>query len=608
MGPVLRPMASRKSSAIDQSIRAGLGTRGVKRDKRYKSNVCVTEVTFLLRVTDSVTFALLYSSENLSKTMLPAVDSFGKSVLPVKGAKGFCPGCGGKMVAKCGSIVRHHWAHAKGKDCDTWSDSVSPWHLAWQDCFPRECQEVWMGDNNEHRADVRGEHQILEVQKSSISADEIAEREVFYGNMSWVLCGEDFEHRFKLHAMPGSKGLLFEFRWYRWKKSWVGSKKTIYIHFRKGIGRLLEFNDDGTGVIEFVGIDHMRREFDSRFNPSPIQQSGKGFEPLWEGFVERCVEVKQEITKKNSGRDDDEDFFERYYSFLGYCMEICPIIFRSVGCRTSDIIKDLLKFELLAPPLRRIRWYEKQSLPDIFFKFFPDSLEVFAKEHSVLNDQVLVTISRMRDFLHAVLEVEGILGESLVDIKDRIDEQERQRKELRMICSHAKMQPVILSKFIDYSLALLAPEIESYALCARFDKDFPRADRLFDLGVPQREEVKAFLAFIPEKLKSEILERVKFRSEKHLQDQMLEQEKQDAARVRSEEAAKRSLMERLGWPLDEHAGHLARAFNGEDMGSASLAMYVAMFPGSRWADEVSDEQLRVAKGRLKGFNPVGVWR
>jgi len=608
MGPVLRPMASRKSSVIDQSIRTELGTRGGKRNKRYKSNVCVTEVTFLLQVTDSVTFLLLYSFKNRNKTMLPAVDSFGKSILPTKGVKGFCPGCGGKMVARCGSIVRHYWAHAKGKDCDTWSDSVGPWHLAWQDCFPRECQEVWMGDNNEHRADVKGEHQILEVQKSPISATEIAERESFYGNMSWMLYGEDFEDRFKLYAIPESRELLFEFRWLRWKKSWVGAKKTVYIHFRKGIGKLLEFNDDGTGVVQFVDIEHMRRAFDSRFDPSPVQQAGKGFEPLWEGFLERCVEVKQEITKKNSEREDDADFFEKYYSFLEYCREICPIILRSKDWRDNEIIKDLREFELLNPPFCRIRWYEKQLLPDIFLKFFPDSLEILAKEHSFLHGRILVNISRMRDFLHAVLEAEGKLGESLVDIKDRIDEQERQRKELRMICSHAKMQPVILSKFIDYSLALLAPEIESYALLARFDKDFPRADRLFGLGVPQREEVKAFLVFVPEKLRSEILERVKFRSEMHLQDQKVEQEKQEAARARSEEVAKRSLTERRGWPLDEHAGHLARAFDGEDMGSTSIAMHVAMFPGSRWANEVSDEQLRVAKERLKDFNPVEVWK
>ena len=567
----------------------------------------MTEVTFLLQVTDSVTFALLYSLENRNKTMSTAVDSFGNNVSPAKDVDGFCPECGGEMIAKCGPTNRHHWAH-KVRDCDSWSDSVSPWHLAWQDCFPKECQEVWMGDNNEHRADLKGEYQILEVQKSPISATEIAERESFYGNMSWMLCGEDFENRFKLNELPENRELTFGFAWHHWRKCWVGAKKTIYIHFRKGIGKLLEFNDDGTGVIEFVDIEHMRRAFDSRFDPSPVQQAGKGFEPLWEGFVERCVEVKQEITKKNSGREYDEDFFERYYSFLEYCMEICPIIFRSVGCRTGDVIKDLLEFELLAPPLRRIRWYEKQSLPEIFLKFFPDSLEVFAKEHSVLNEQILVTISGMRDFLHAILEVEGILGESLVDIKDRIDEQERQRKGLRMICSHAKMQPVILSKFIDYSLALLAPEIESYSLLARFDKDFPRADRLFDLGVPQREELKAFLVLIPEKLKSEIIERVKFRSEKYIQDQKIEQERQEAARARSEEAAKRSLEERLRLPLDEHAGHLARAFDGEDMGSTSIAMHVAMFPGSRWANEVSDEQLRVAKERLEGFNPVGVWK
>lgn len=166
------------------------------------------------------------------------------------------------------------------------------------------------------------------------------------------------------------------------------------------------------------------------------------------------------------------------------------------------------------------------------------------------------------------------------------------RKQLRMICSYVKMQPVILSKFIDYFLALLAPEIESYALLARFDKDFPATDRLSGLLVPRREEVKAFLVLVPEKLKSEIIERVKFRSEKHIQDQTLKQERQEAAKCLK--------AERLEWPLRQHAGHFARAFGGEDTGRTSLATHVAIFPGSMWADEVSDEQLRVAKEKLAG--------
>ena len=611
MGPVLRPMASRKSSVMDQSIRTELGTRGGKRDKRYKSNVCVTEVTFLLQVTGSVTFLLLYSSGSRNKTMLPAIDSFGKSILPTKGVKGFCPGCGGKMVARCGSIVRHHWAHAKGKDCDTWSDSVGPWHLAWQDCFPRECQEVWMGDNNEHRADVKGEHQILEVQKSPISAREIAERESFYGNMSWMLYGEDFEDRFSLHELPINRALIFRFKWHHWRKCWVGAKKTIYIHFRKGIGKLLEFSDDGTGVIEFVDIEHMRRAFDSRFDPSPVQQAGKGFEPLWEGFLERCVGYRQEITEKKLEREEDLKFYQTMGdAILGLKSAVFDVLCDDGWLDNQDLKK---LFDYVLPcvdvDLRHLKYHNSKALGEIFLQDTPDTLEREIEAHFMAHNDFVLNVSQWRGFVDLYLEFESNLGKSIWDIESEIIEKEKERKAARMLYFRAKTQPIVLGEFIDHFLALLAPEIESYALLARFDKNFPVAGWANPAHcIPQREELKSFLAFVPEKLKFEIIERVKFRSEKHIQDQKIEQERQEAARARSEEAAKRSLAERLVWPLDEHAGHLARAFNGEDMGSTSIAMHVAMFPGSRWANEVSDEQLRVAKERLKGFNPVRVWK
>jgi len=578
----------------------------------------VTKVTFLLQVTDSVTFALLYSFENRNKTMLPAVDSFSKSVLPVKGAKGFCPGCGGKMVAKCGSIVRHHWAHAKGKDCDSWSDSVGPWHLAWQDCFPRECQEVWMGENNEHRADVKGEHQILEVQKSPISAREIAERESFYGNMSWMLCGEDFEDRFKLYAIPESRELLFKFRWHRWKKSWVGAKKTIYIHFRKGIGKLLEFNDDGTGVVEFVDIEHMRRAFDSRFDPSPVQQAGKKFEPLWEGFLERCVGHRQEITEKKLEREEDLKFCQTMGDAILYLKSAVFDVFRDDGWLDNQDLKKLFDYVLpcVEVDLRHLERHNNKTLSEIFLQDTPDTLEREIEAHFMAHNDFVLNVNQWRGFVDLCLEFESNLGKSILDIKSEIEdkrleliEKEKERKAVRMLCFRAKTQPIVLGKFIDYFLALLAPQVESYILLARFDKNFPVAGWADPAHcIPQREELKAFLVFIPEKLKSEIIERVKFRSEKYIQDQKVEQERQEAARARSEEAAKRSLEERLGWRLDEHTGHLARAFDGEDMGSTSIAMHVAMFPGSRWPNEVSDEQLRVAKESLKGSNPVEVWK
>ena len=568
----------------------------------------MTEVTLLLQVTDSVTFALLYSSENRNRAMSTAVDSFGNSVLPAKDVEGFCSECGGEMIAKCGPTNRHHWAH-KVSDCDSWSDSVTPWHLAWQNCFPRECQEVWMGENNEHRADVKGEHQILEVQKSSISATEIAERESFYGNMSWMLCGEEFEDRFSLHELPVNRALIFRFKWHHWRKCWVGAEKTIYIHFRKGIGKLLEFNDDGTGVIEFVDIEHMRRAFDSRFDPSPVQQAGKGFEPLWEGFLERCVEAKQQLDRQALEREEDLKFYKIMKDGILYFKEAVWDILRDGSWSDNPDVKRLFDYVLPYVNLQHIEYDASETLNEIFLQNTPHILDTVIESHSALHDNFSSSVKKWRGFVSLHSEFERNSGKSILDIKSEIEAKRLEKKAFRMLCFRAKTQPIVLTKFIDYFLALLAPEIESYSLLARFDKNFPVAGWANAAHcIPQREELKAFLAFIPEKLKSEIVERVNFRSEKHIQGLELERERVESARARDEEAAKRSLAERLEWPLEDHTGHLARAFDGEDMGSTSIAMHVAMFPGSRWADEVSDEQLRIAKERLKGFNPVGVWK
>ena len=55
------------------------------------------------------------------------------------------------------------------------------------------CREVVMGENNEHRADVRLDNSlVIELQHSPISAEMIAERERFYGSMIWLFDAQGF--------------------------------------------------------------------------------------------------------------------------------------------------------------------------------------------------------------------------------------------------------------------------------------------------------------------------------------------------------------------------------------------------------------------------------
>ena len=36
-----------------------------------------------------------------------------KRIEAIKGATGVCPVCGSELVAKCGEVYIHHWAHKK---------------------------------------------------------------------------------------------------------------------------------------------------------------------------------------------------------------------------------------------------------------------------------------------------------------------------------------------------------------------------------------------------------------------------------------------------------------------------------------------------------------
>lgn len=119
----------------------------------------------------------------------------GQKCRPFKQGRGTCPTCGGAVIAKCGSIKAHHWAHESIDDCDLWSEHVGPWHLSWQDPVQDEFVEVTIAP---HRADIRNSAgTVIELQHSSLSPEDIARREAFYGDMVWVF---DATERFP--AMP----------------------------------------------------------------------------------------------------------------------------------------------------------------------------------------------------------------------------------------------------------------------------------------------------------------------------------------------------------------------------------------------------------------------
>lgn len=134
--------------------------------------------------------------------MFVAADKDGNRVLienAVEGVEYFCPICGKRVIirAKESLAVAQHFAHKKGECCpDKWNyNDKSEWHRAWQNWFPKECQEVVVENNGvKHRADVFINGTVIEFQHSPITAEEIAERNKFYAacgyKIVWVFDAE----------------------------------------------------------------------------------------------------------------------------------------------------------------------------------------------------------------------------------------------------------------------------------------------------------------------------------------------------------------------------------------------------------------------------------
>lgn len=110
-----------------------------------------------------------------------------------KGAKGICPVCGSEVIAKCGDIKLHHWAHKVIHNCDPWWENETEWHLSWKNNFDSNWHEIIQTDEitgEKHIADVKTIHGlVIEFQHSHIDPNECKKRERFYKNMVWVIDG-----------------------------------------------------------------------------------------------------------------------------------------------------------------------------------------------------------------------------------------------------------------------------------------------------------------------------------------------------------------------------------------------------------------------------------
>lgn len=168
--------------------------------------------------------------------MIYAINDQGFRVAPTPGQAATCPLCKARVRAKCGQIVSWHWSHISSKDCDSWSEGETPWHLGWKRIVSEvdpSLTEVSMGP---HRADIRlPEGVVIELQHSTISTDDIKSREEFYGRrqMVWIFDAREAYEAGRLSIRERENYCTF--RWKQARKSIAVCRADVYLDTGRSI-------------------------------------------------------------------------------------------------------------------------------------------------------------------------------------------------------------------------------------------------------------------------------------------------------------------------------------------------------------------------------------
>ena len=114
----------------------------------------------------------------------------GQRIVAKPGIRGVvCPKCRTELVAKCGEIRVHHWAHKNKLQCDDWIEDDNDWRSDWLKAFPEDWQEPLIECNGEsHFADIRTpSNTIILLHQLHLTSETIRLREDFYQTPVWVV-------------------------------------------------------------------------------------------------------------------------------------------------------------------------------------------------------------------------------------------------------------------------------------------------------------------------------------------------------------------------------------------------------------------------------------
>jgi hypothetical protein len=196
------------------------------------------------------------------------------------------------VIAKCGQIKVHHWAHTVS-ECDPWWEPETEWHRSWKNAFAPDQVEVSLG---EHRADVRNaKGMVLEFQNSVISPEEIEARELYYGKMLWIVNAEKFAKNFFLMKLMEERKALFSFKWKHMQSCWRYATRPVFFDFGSvTVADLLGAEKTKWRELYLAGTDPKHVRFDKivRYRGAPTEEDA-GYYKADSQFEKLSQEVLQ---------------------------------------------------------------------------------------------------------------------------------------------------------------------------------------------------------------------------------------------------------------------------------------------------------------------------
>jgi hypothetical protein len=155
-----------------------------------------------------------------------------------------------KVVA-CVGKYRQYWKYDGEKPIlPNGYEPETEWHANWKMGIIDDACEVICGDNREHRADIKTDKYVIEIQKSPIDGWAVMERNEFYSNLTgarliWIVNAEKpwKDKHITMERVPNEEDGRFFIKWkYKWK--WVNdmsitTKTHLYLDVNPKMDKML---------------------------------------------------------------------------------------------------------------------------------------------------------------------------------------------------------------------------------------------------------------------------------------------------------------------------------------------------------------------------------